>query len=62
VIWGAGPEVTLPTASSQRLGFDQWGAGLTAVALVSQGSVVYGALVNDVWSLEGRAFSFGDRR
>ncbi len=57
VIWGAGPVVTLPTASDERLGYDQWGTGLTAVALTSQGSAVFGALVNNVWSLEGRSFS-----
>lgn len=57
LVWGVGPVVTLPTASDDRLGFDQWGTGLTGVALVSEGSAVFGALVNNVWSLEGRSFS-----
>jgi hypothetical protein len=57
LIWGLGPVVTLPTASDERLGFDQWGTGLTGVALLSEGAVVVGALVNNVFSLEGRSFS-----
>lgn len=57
LIWGAGPVIVLPTASDDRLGADQWGAGLTAVALVAQGPIVTGALVNNVFSLEGRTFS-----
>lgn len=47
----------MPTASNDRLGADQWAAGLTAVALVSQGPIVAGALVNNVFSLEGRSSS-----
>lgn len=57
LIWGAGPVLALPTASNDRLGADQWAAGLTAVALVSQGPIVAGALVNNVFSLEGRSSS-----
>lgn len=57
LIWGAGPVVSLPTASDERLGADQWAAGLTAVGLVSRGSIVAGALVNNVFSLEGRTSS-----
>lgn len=57
LIWGAGPVVNLPTASDQRLGADQWGAGATAVGLTIQGPVVAGALVSNLWSLEGEDFS-----
>ncbi len=57
LVWGVGPVVTLPTASDKQLGYDQWGTGLTGVALVSHGATVFGALVNNVWSLEGRTFS-----
>ena len=57
LVWGVGPVVTLPTASDEQLGYDQWGTGLTGVALMSHGSTVFGALVNNVWSLEGRTFS-----
>ena len=57
LIWGAGPVVNVPTASDALLGSDQWGAGMTAVALTIQGPIVAGALVNNVWSLEGPDFS-----
>jgi hypothetical protein len=53
VIWGAGPVAYVPTASDDRLGMDKWGAGLTGVALVMKGAIVAGALVNNVWNLEG---------
>lgn len=57
LIWGAGPVLNVPTASDELLGDDQWGAGLAAVALTIQGPIVVGALVNNVWSMEGRDFS-----
>jgi hypothetical protein len=57
LIWGVGPVVNLPTASDERLGADQWGAGITGVGLVMKGPFVVGALVNNVWSLEGENFS-----
>ncbi|MFO1144792.1 MAG: transporter [Amaricoccus sp.] len=51
LIWGVGPVFTLPTRSDDRLGPNQWGAGLTAVALRQQKHWTYGALWNHVWSL-----------
>ena len=53
VIWGAGAIVQAPTNSSDRLGNDRWGLGPTAVILrLEKGSPwVYGALVNNVWSV-----------
>ena len=53
LIWGAGPIVQAPTNTSERLGNDRWGLGPTAVALhLEKGSPwVYGALVNNVWSV-----------
>ncbi len=55
LIWGAGPIVQFPTNSNDRLGNDRWGLGASAVALrMSKGSPwVYGALVNNVWSVTG---------
>lgn len=55
LIWGVGPIVQLPTNSNDRLGNDRWGLGASAVALKSsKGSPwVYGALVNNVWSVSG---------
>jgi hypothetical protein len=52
-IWGAGPVLQLPTNSSSELGNRNWGLGPSVVVLhLEQGSPwVYGALVNNVWSL-----------
>jgi hypothetical protein len=52
-IWGAGPVVQLPTNSSAELGNKNWGLGPSVVLLhLDHGSPwVYGALVNNVWSL-----------
>ena len=52
-IWGVGPIVQLPTHTDDRLGSTEWGLGPTAVALRMDGPWVYGALVNNVWSLGG---------
>jgi hypothetical protein len=55
VIWGAGAIMQAPTHGSDRLGNDRWGLGPTFVALrLEKGSPwVYGALVNNVWSVGG---------
>ena len=55
LIWGVGPVVQFPTNSNDRLGNDRWGLGASAVALkMSKGSPwVYGALVNNIWSVSG---------
>ncbi len=57
LIWGAGPVFNIPTASDDRLGADAWGMGLSAVALTIQGPIVAGAIVSNIWSLEGEDFS-----
>lgn len=51
-IWGVGSIIQAPT-NTQELGNDNWGAGPTAVLLhLDHASPwVYGALVNNVWSL-----------
>ncbi len=53
LIWGVGAIAQLPTNTVDRLGNDRWGLGPTAVALrLEKGSPwVYGALVNNVWSV-----------
>jgi len=53
VTWGVGPIVQLPTSTSDRLGNDNWGLGASAVALRMDGPWVFGALVNNVWSVGG---------
>jgi hypothetical protein len=63
LIWGAGAIVQMPT-DSNGLGNKNWGLGPTAVALhLKQGDPwVYGALVNNVWSLssDGRGGSYNN--
>jgi hypothetical protein len=57
-IWGAGMIVQLDTATDDRLGQGVWGLGPTAVALKTDGPWLYGALINNVWSVSedsGRA-------
>ena len=51
--WGVGPIVQLPTHTDNTLGSPIWGLGPTAVALRIDGPWLYGALVNNVWSLGG---------
>ncbi len=54
-IWGAGPVLQLPTNTSDELGNGNWGLGPSAVVLhLDHGDPwVYGALINNVWSLTG---------
>ena len=53
LIWGAGAIAQMPTNSNNRLGNDNWGLGPTFVVLkLEKGNPwVYGALVNNIWSL-----------
>jgi hypothetical protein len=51
LIWGAGAIVQLPTNTDDTLGNDRWGLGPSAVLLRIEGHWVYGALVNNVWSV-----------
>ncbi len=53
LIWGAGPVVQLPTNSHADLGNKNWGMGFSGVVLrIKKGDPwVYGALVNNIWSL-----------
>ena len=52
-IWGAGPVVQAPTNSNAELGNKNWGLGPSFVVLhLSHGDPwVYGALVNNIWSV-----------
>lgn len=52
VIWGAGPVLLLPTATD-GISTNQWGAGLTGVALIQKGGWTLGGLGNHIWSLTG---------
>lgn len=50
LIWGVGPVLQIPTASDD-IAPDQWGAGVTGVALKQQGPWTIGGLANHVWSI-----------
>jgi hypothetical protein len=52
-IWGLGPTFTLPTATDRDLGAGKWSMGPAGVALAIQGPWVYGALMNNQWSVGG---------
>jgi hypothetical protein len=52
-IWGAGPVITIPTATEDLLGTDKWGLGTTVVGLKQNGPWTYGALANHIWSVAG---------
>ncbi|MBY6004990.1 transporter [Salipiger bermudensis] len=52
LIWGVGPVFLLPTGSDEYSA-DQFGAGLTAVALKQTGPWTFGGLVNHIWDVGG---------
>ncbi len=55
IIWGAGPVLLLPSATDEKLGTEQWGAGPSAVALTSSGPWLFGVLGNHIWSFAGES-------
>jgi len=50
IIWGLGPQLSLPTASDKTLGVNKWGAGPAAAVLTKQGHWLFGTLVNQLWT------------
>ena len=54
LIWGAGAQAWLPTASHDALGVNKWGGGPAVVGLVIDGPWVAGALLNNVWAGSGK--------
>ncbi len=52
-IWGAGPVFSLPTATDDRLGTDQFAVGPSAVILRMPGAWVVGGLFSNIWSVDG---------
>lgn len=47
LIWGAGPQLWLPTATDSTLGTNKWGGGPAIVGLVRQGHWLGGSLLSD---------------
>lgn len=55
VIWGAGPFLSFPTATHERLGSEKWCAGPAAVVLTMPQPWVFGALAQNQWSYAGES-------
>jgi hypothetical protein len=53
VIWGAGPAISLPTATQDALGTKKVSVGPTVVVLRIQGHWLFGSLAQNLWSVEG---------
>jgi hypothetical protein len=51
--WGVGPSIVLPTATDTILGTGKWLIGPAAVGLMTEGPIVAGALVSQLWSFAG---------
>ncbi len=54
-IWGAGPSLTIPTATDELLGSEKWSAGPAAVILKQSGKWTLGALARQLWSFAGKS-------
>jgi hypothetical protein len=52
-MWGAGPALLIPTATSKFFGTGKLSIGPTLVILRQQGGWTYGALTYHVWSIAG---------
>jgi hypothetical protein len=53
IIWGVGPAMVIPTATSTVLGQGKLSFGPSVVTLIQPGKWTIGALVNNVWSVAG---------
>jgi hypothetical protein len=53
VIWGVGPTMVFPTATSAVLGQGKLSFGPSVVGLIQPGHWTFGFLVNNVWSVAG---------
>jgi hypothetical protein len=58
LIWGLGPVLQIPTATD-GIAPNQWGAGLTGVALKQAKGWTFGILANHVWSI-GKSDQYGE--
>jgi hypothetical protein len=54
-IWGIGPSISLPTATSNQLGSGKWSAGATGVVLTQPKPWSLGVLVRQIWSFAGKS-------
>ena len=58
-LWGVGPAIQVPTATSPLLGSSVWGGGPTGVLVYMEGPWVAGVLANNVWSFGGTNGRYG---
>jgi hypothetical protein len=54
-IWGIGPSITFPSATSDQLGTGKWSAGPTAVILTQPKPWTLGVLGRQLWSFAGES-------
>lgn len=52
LIWGVGPQFSLPSATTLPAQTGSWAAGPTFVALTMRGPWVIGTLLNNVWTFQ----------
>jgi hypothetical protein len=52
LVWGVGPVLQIPTATD-GIAPNQWGAGITGIALKQNNGWTVGVLANHVWSISG---------
>jgi len=54
VYWGAGPLLYYPSATNSAVGVNKWGSGPSAAFLKEdQSPLVFGGVVNNIWSFGG---------
>lgn len=53
IIWGAGPAMLMPTATSNSLGTEKFALGPSVVVLTQPGKWTLGGLFNQLWSTSG---------
>jgi hypothetical protein len=53
LIWGLGPAILMPTATSNQLGTGKWGVGPTGAVLVEPEWGSASVLVQNIWSVAG---------
>ena len=54
VIWGVGPQLSIPTATNEYLGTQKLGVGMTGLVLKQKGQWTIGALFGHMWSVAGK--------
>lgn len=52
-VWGIGPALLIPTATNEYLGTQKFGIGPSILALKQTGSLTFGMLCNQIWSVAG---------